>query len=157
MKLVTLQKEEVIEILKKGKEYIPNASYNLIPEVYEEMFRYYNKINGTNINSAIWLWYKVNWVRTNKLPSKETLGQMKNFYNDEKKTVVLLLEIPDEVCYLIDAYSWGSYAADTKEERLSNPYIWDAKVDWEKEVDFVQAIIPTIKPEYLIYYKKVEY
>ena len=150
MKLVTLQNKRVLDIINTDGEYIPLPKYNLMDEEYKEMFEQYNRKIGIPIKAAIWSWYVVDFERTDELPNQKLLGYMENFYLDDSKGIVLLLEVPDELVFLSDAYAWGSYIADPPELQKENPYLWDAKVDWDNSVDMVQAIFPSIKKEYVI-------
>lgn len=150
MKLVTLQNKRVLDIINTKGEYIPASKYNMMKDEYKEMFYQYNRKIGIPIEAAVWGWYVVNFERTNKLPNDELLGYMENFYPDDGKDTAILLEVPDELIFLSDAYGWASYIADPPELQKENPYLWDAKVDWDNSVDMVQAIFPSIKKEYVI-------
>lgn len=150
MKLVTLQNKRVLDIINAKGEYIPASKYNMMKDEYKEMFDQYNRKVGIPIEAAVWSWYVVNFERTDKLPNDELLGYMENFYSDDSKDIAILLEVPDELVFLSDAYAWASYAADPPELQKENPYLWDAVVDWDNKVDMVQAIFPSIKKEYVI-------
>lgn len=150
MKLVTLQNKRVLDIINAKGKYIPASKYNMVNDEYKEMFEQYNRKVGIPIEAAVWSWYVVNFERTNKLPDNTLLSYMENFYSDDGKDTAILLEVPDELVFLSDAYAWGSYIADPPELQKENPYLWDAKVDWDNSVDMVQAIFPSIKKEYVI-------
>lgn len=150
MKLVTLQNKRVLDIVNTKGEYIPDSKYNLMDDGYKEMFEQYNKKIGIPIEAAVWSWYVVNYERTDKLPDNTLLSYMENFYSDDGKDTAILLEVPDELVFLSDAYAWASYVVDPPELQKENPYLWDAKVDWDNSVDMVQAIFPSIKKEYVI-------
>lgn len=149
MKLVTLQNKRVLDIVNTKGEYIPASKYNMMDDEYKEMFGQYNRKVGIPIEAAIWAWYAVNYERTDKLPDNTLLSYMENFYSDDNKDIIILLDVPDELVLLSDAYAWGSYIADPPELQRENPYLWDAKVDWNN-VNMVQAIFPSIKKEYVI-------
>lgn len=150
MKLVTLQNKRVLDIINTKGEYIPASKYNMVDDEYKEMFEQYNRKVGIPIEAAVWSWYVVNYERTDKLPDNTLLSYMENFYSDDNKDIIILLEVPDELVFLSDAYGWASYIADPPELQKENPYLWDAKVDWDNNVDMVQAIFPSIKKEYVI-------
>lgn len=150
MKLVTLQNKRVLDIINAKGEYIPASKYNMVNDEYKEMFEQYNRKVGIPIEAAVWSWYVVNYERTDKLPDNTLLSYMENFYSDDNKDTIILLDVPDELVFLSDAYAWGSYIADPPELQKENPYLWDAKVDWDNNVDMVQAIFPSIKKEYVI-------
>lgn len=150
MKLVTLQNKRVLDNINAKGEYIPASKYNMVNDEYKEMFEQYNRKVGIPIEAAVWSWYVVNYERTDKLPNNTLLSYMENFYSDDNKDIALLLEVPDELVFLSDAYAWASYVADPPELQKENPYLWDAKVDWDNSVDMVQAIFPSIKKEYVI-------
>ena len=150
MKLITLQNKRVLDIINTKGEYIPASKYNMMEDEYKEMFYQYNRKIGIPIEAAVWAWYVVNYERTDKLPDNTLLSYMENFYSDDGKDTAILLEVPDELVFLSDAYGWASYIADPPELQKENPYLWDAKVDWDNSVDMVQAIFPSIKKEYVI-------
>lgn len=150
MRLITLQNKQVLDTINTKGEYIPDSKYNLMDDGYKEMFEQYNKKIGIPIEAAVWSWYVVNFERTDKLPNDELLGYMENFYSDDSKDIAILLEVPDELVFLSDAYAWASYVADPPELQKENPYLWDAKVNWDNSVDMVQAIFPSIKKEYIV-------
>lgn len=156
MKLVTLQNKRVLDIINAKGEYIPASKYNMVNDEYKEMFEQYNRKIGIPIEAAIWAWYAVNYERTNKLPNNTLLSYMENFYSDDSKDIALLLEVPDESVLLSDAYAWGSYIADPPELQKENPYLWDVVVDWDNNVNMVQAIFPSIKKEYVIDWMKID-
>lgn len=156
MKLVTLQNKRVLDIINAKGEYIPASKYNMVNDEYKEMFEQYNRKIGIPIEAAIWAWYAVNYERTDKLPNNTLLSYMENFYSDDSKDIALLLEVPDESVLLSDAYAWGSYIADPPELQKENPYLWDAVVDWDNNVNMVQAIFPSIKKEYVIDWMKID-
>lgn len=156
MKLVTLQNKRVLDIINAEGEYIPHPKYNFMDNEYQEMFEQYSKKIGIAIEAAIWAWYVVDFERTDKLPSDKLLGYMENFYSDVSKDTILLIEVPDELVFLSDAYSWGSYIEDPPELQRENQYLWDVKVDWDNDVDMVQAIFPSIKKEYLVDWNEIE-
>ena len=156
MKLVTLQNKRVLDIINTDGEYIPFPKYNLMDNEYQEMFEQYNRKIGIPIKAAIWSWYVVDFERTDELPNQKLLGYMENFYLDDSKGIVLLLDVPDELVFLSDAYGWASYIADPPELQKENPYLWDAKVDWDNNVDMVQAILPSIKKEYVIDWVEID-
>lgn len=156
MKLVTLQNKRVLDTINTKGEYIPASEYNLMDDGYKEMFYQYNRKIGIPIEAAVWAWYTVNFERTDKLPNNTLLSYMENFYSDDSKDIALLLDVPDELVFLSDAYAWGSYIADPPELQKENPYLWDAKVDWDNSVDMVQAIFPSIKKEYVIDWIKID-
>lgn len=155
MKLVTLQNKRVLDTVNTKGEYIPASKYNMVNDKYKEMFDQYEKKVGIPIEAAVWAWYVVNYERTDKLPNNTLLSYMENFYSDDSKDIALLLEVPDELALLSDAYAWGSYIADPPELQKENPYLWDAKVDWNN-VNMVQAIFPSIKKEYVIDWMKID-
>lgn len=156
MKLVTLQNKRVLDVINAKGEYIPASKYNLIDDEYKEMFEQYNRKIGIPIEAAIWAWYAVNYERTDKLPDNNLLSYMENFYFDDSKDIAILLDVPDEIVLLSDAYAWGSYIADPPELQRENPYLWDAKVDWDNNVDMVQAIFPSIKKKYIIDWVEID-
>lgn len=156
MRLITLQNKQVLDTINTKGEYIPDSKYNLMDDGYKEMFEQYNKKIGIPIEAAIWAWYVVNYERTDKLPDSILLSYMENFYSDDNKDIIILLEVPDELVFLSDAYAWGSYIADPPELQRENPYLWDAKVDWDNNVDMVQAIFPSIKKKYIIDWVEID-
>lgn len=156
MRLVTLQNKRVLDIINAEGEYIPHPKYNFMDNEYQEMFEQYSKKIGIAIEAAIWAWYVVDYERTDKLPDNTLLSYMENFYSDDNKDIIILLDVPDELVFLSDAYAWGSYIADPPELQKENPYLWDAKVDWDNNVDMVQAIFPSIKEEYVIDWMKID-
>ena len=149
MKLVTLQNKQILDEIESKGEYTPNLMYNMMEE-YQEMFEQYKKKTNISINAAIWAWYIFDYERMGKIPSKSIINNMQNFFYDPNKNLVLLLEVPDSIVMLSDAYAWASYISDTDEERIKNPYKWDAVVNWDKGIENVQAIFPKIKKEYII-------
>lgn len=150
MKLVTLQNKQILDEIESKGEYTPNSKYNMMEE-YEEMFEQYKRKTGIIINAAIWAWYVFDYEKMDKIPSKSIINSMENFFYDPNKNLILLLEVPDSIVMLSDAYAWASYISDTGEERIMNPYKWDADIDWDNgAVMDVQAIFPTIKKEYII-------
>lgn len=149
MKLLTMQNKQILDDIESKGEYIPNSKYNMMEE-YQEMFEQYKKKTNMPINAAIWAWYVFDYERINKIPSKSIINNMQNFFYDPNKNLILLLEVPDSIVMLSDAYAWASYVSDTDEERIKNPYKWDADVNWDKGVENVQAIFPTIKKEYMV-------
>lgn len=155
MKLITLQNKRVLDIINAKREYLPASKYNMVDDEYKEMFEQYNRKIGIPIEAAIWAWYAVNYERTDKLPDNNLLSYMENFYFDDSKDIAILLDVPDEIVFLSDAYAWGSYIADPPELQKENPYLWDAKVDWNN-VDMVQAIFPSIKKEYIVDWVEID-
>ena len=155
MKLVTLQKQEVLDVINSTGEYIPNPKYNCLPSEYKEMFEAYSKKTGLEINAAIWAWHTVGYKRVDNVPNMALVGEMESYYHDKNKNVALLLDVPDNLVLLTDAYSWASYVSDPLEIRLENPYLWDVKVNWSA-VEYVQAIFPTIRKEYVLGYVKLD-
>ena len=156
MKLVTLQNKRVLNIVNTKGEYIPASKYNMMNDEYKEMFEQYEKKVGIPIEAAVWAWYVVNYERTDKLPNSNLLSYMENFYSDDSKDTIILLDVPDELVFLSDAYAWGSYIADPPELQRENPYLWDAEVDWDNRVDMVQAIFPSIKKGYVIDWVEID-
>lgn len=155
MKLVTLQRKEVLDIINSTGEYIPDSTYNLMPDEYPEMFEEYAKSTGIKINAAVWAWHTADYKRADCLPDMELINSMESFYHDENKTIAILLDVPDDLVFLTDAYAWASYVSDPLEIRIENPYLWDAKVNWSA-VEYVQAIFPTIKKEYILEYIELD-
>lgn len=155
MKLVTLQNKRVLDIINAKGEYIPASKYNMVNDEYKEMFEQYNRKVGIPIEAAIWAWYTVNYEITDKLPNNNILSYMENFYSDDNKDIAILLDVPNELVLLSDAYAWGSYIADPPELQKENPYLWDVKVDWNN-VNMVQAIFPSIKKEYVIDWAEID-
>lgn len=156
MKLVTLQNKRVLEEINNGIEYFPDKKYNFMGEPYTEMFKEYYKKTGIAIKAAIWCWHTVEDIRNDKIPNSKMILYMEDFYYDDDKDIVILLDVPEEIVMLTDAYAWSSYASDSEEDRLSNPYKWDTDVEHSNNVSHIQGIIPTLKPEYILEYKLIE-
>ncbi len=154
MKLLTLQEENILEIIKENKEYKPNKKFNICnsDHAYNDMFNYYHKLTGIKLDSSIWAWHTVDYDRVDKLVDNTIINEMKSYYDNNDQNLLLLLDVPDNLVYLTDAYAWGSYLGDTPEERKLNPYLWDIPVNLYK-TSHIQAIFPTIKIEYIIDYK----
>lgn len=155
MKLVTLKRKEILDTISLTGEYIPNPAYNFMPDKYSKMFEEYTKHTGIKIRAAIWAWYTAAYKRADCVSDIQLINSMKNFYYDENKTIAILLDVPDNLVFLTDAYAWASYTSDPLDIRLKNPYLWDAKVDWNK-VEYVQAIFPSIKKEYILEYMEID-
>lgn len=155
MKLVTLKRKEILDTISLTGEYIPDPVYNFMPDKYSEMFEEYAKHTGIKISAAIWAWHTAAYKRADCISDIKIINNMKNFYYDENKTIAILLDVPDDLVFLTDAYAWASYTSDPLDIRLKNPYLWAAKVDWNK-VEYVQAIFPSIKKEYILEYREID-
>lgn len=156
MRLLTKQSIKVIEDTMKNGEYIPKKECNFMKDgSYEEMFEHYEKETGIKIESAIWSWFKIDGELANNLDEIDTkLRAMNSYYENKNQNVVILLDIPDELVYLTDAYAWSSYLSDSDEDRELYPYNWQPELNWyEAPIDYIQAIFPSLKKEYIIDYK----
>lgn len=156
MKLVTLQNKRVLDYIKNKKEYKPDEEYNFMIDLYVDMFQEYLKRTDIDIDAAIWCWHTVEYIRTDKMPDSRMIKYMENYFNDKNKKLAILLDVPRELVLLTDAYAWASYASDSEEDRLSNPYRWDTDVEHSNNVSHIQGIIPTLKPEYILEYKLID-
>lgn len=158
MKLITKQNIAVLnEILETGS-YKPDPKLNLMTHrEYEEMFLHYKEETNISIDAAIWSWYRADNIRMDNLDNlQDKIAIMDDFYKPAKNSqaVIFLLEVPDEIVYMTDAYTWSDYIADTPEDQLLYPYNWHPKVPLQQsDIFYIQAIFPTIEKDYVLDYK----